>query len=76
MCANVELLNFSLLKPSGNFTYHEVQHSIIFHSTQIAFMYFGHISEQTATFTVNISNSFLFITDVESVYCAERTVFI
>jgi hypothetical protein len=50
----------NLLKPSGNFTYHQVQHSIILHSAQIAFMYFVHISEQTASFTVNISNSFVF----------------
>jgi hypothetical protein len=50
----------NLLKPSGNFTYQQVQQSIIPHSAQIAFMYFVHISEQTATFTVNISNSFVF----------------
>jgi hypothetical protein len=36
-------------------------------------MYFVHISEQTATFAVNISNLFVFITEVESVYCAVRT---
>jgi hypothetical protein len=52
------LLN--LLKLSSKFTYHQVQHSIILHSAQIAFMYFVHISEQTATFTVNISDSFVF----------------
>jgi hypothetical protein len=50
----------NLLKPSGNFTYHQVQHSAILHSAQIAFVYFVRISEQTATFTVNISNSFVF----------------
>jgi hypothetical protein len=36
-------------------------------------MYSVHFSEQTATFTVNISNSFVFFTEVESVYCAVRT---
>jgi hypothetical protein len=53
-------LRLNLLKPSGNFTYHQVQYSVILHSTQIACMYFVHISEQTATFTVNISNSLVF----------------
>jgi hypothetical protein len=52
---------FNLLKPSGNFTHHQVQHSIILHSAQIVFMYSVHISEQTATFTVNISKSFVFL---------------
>jgi hypothetical protein len=63
----------NLLKPSCNFTYHQVQHSIILHGAHVAFMCFVHISEQTATFTVNISNSFFIITEVESVYCAVRT---
>jgi hypothetical protein len=36
-------------------------------------MYFVHTSEQTATFAVNIGNSSVFITEVESVYCAVRT---
>jgi hypothetical protein len=63
----------NLLKPSGHFTYHQAQHSTILHSAQIAFIYFVHISEQTATFTVNIRNSFVFVTEVESVYCAVRT---
>jgi hypothetical protein len=31
-------------------------------------MYFVHTSEQTATFTVNVSNSLVFLTEVESVY--------
>jgi hypothetical protein len=63
----------NILKPSSNFKYHQVQHSVILHSSQIAFMYSVHISEQIATFTVNISNSFFFITEVESVYCAGRS---
>jgi hypothetical protein len=50
----------NLLTPSGNFTYHQVQHSEILHSAQVAFMYFVHISEQTAAFTVNVRNSFVF----------------
>jgi hypothetical protein len=66
----------NLLKTSGNFMYRRVQHSIILHSAQIAYMYFVHISEQTATFAVNISKSSFFITEVESVYCAVRSVYI
>jgi hypothetical protein len=38
-------------------------------------MYPVHISEQTATFAVNINNSFFFITEVESVYFLVRTEF-
>jgi hypothetical protein len=57
-CVKMGCIN--LLKPSGNFTYHKIQYSIILHSAQIAFMCFVHISEQTATFAVNISNSFVF----------------
>jgi hypothetical protein len=53
-------ITINLLKPSCNFTYHQVHHSITLHSAQIAFMYSAHISEQTATFAVNISNSFAF----------------
>jgi hypothetical protein len=56
---NTTVLN--LLKPSGNFMYHQVQHSVILHSAQIVFMYFVHISEQTAIFTININNSFVFL---------------
>jgi hypothetical protein len=52
--------SINLLKPSGNFTYHQVQHSIILHSAHITFTYFVHISEQTAASAVNISNSVLF----------------
>jgi hypothetical protein len=66
----------NLLKPSSNFTYHQVQHQIFLHSAHIAFVCFVHISEQTATFAVNISNSFVFVTEIENVYCAVRTVFI
>jgi hypothetical protein len=51
---------FNLSKPSRNFTYHQVRHSIILHSAQIALMCFVRISEQTATCTVNISNSPVF----------------
>jgi hypothetical protein len=53
--------------------YHQVQHSVILHSAEIWFMYFVHISEQTATCTVNISNSFVFLTEIESVYSAVHT---
>jgi hypothetical protein len=50
----------NLLKRSGNFTYHQIQHAIMLHSAQNAFMYFVHISEQTAASTVSISSSFVF----------------
>jgi hypothetical protein len=35
-------------------------------------MYFVRISEQTATFTLYLINRFVFIPEVESVYCAVR----
>jgi hypothetical protein len=66
----------NLLKPSGNFTYHQIQHEIILRSAQIAFMCSVHISKQTATFAVNISNSFVSYNQVESVYCAVRTEYL
>jgi hypothetical protein len=40
------------LKPSGNFTYDQVQHSTILRGAHIAFMCFVRISEQTATFAL------------------------
>jgi hypothetical protein len=46
------LIVFNLLKPSGNFTYHQVQHSRILHGAHFAFMCFVGISEQTATFAL------------------------
>jgi hypothetical protein len=44
---NFTVLN--LLKPSGNFTYHQVQHSRILHCAHIAFMCFVWISDKTAS---------------------------
>jgi hypothetical protein len=46
----------NLLKPSGNFTYRQVQHSRILHGAHIAFMCFLCISHHTATFTLYLIN--------------------
>jgi hypothetical protein len=66
--------SFNLLNPTGDFTYHQVQHSRILHGDHIAFKYSMWISEQTLTFrcTYNI-NTTVFTTEVESVYSAVRT---
>jgi hypothetical protein len=42
-------MKVNLLKPSGNFMYHQVEYSIILHGAHISFMCFVWISEQTAT---------------------------
>jgi hypothetical protein len=41
--------NINLLKPSGNFAYHQVLHSKVLNVAHITFMCFVRISEQTAT---------------------------
>jgi hypothetical protein len=46
------MLYVNLLKPSGNFTYHQVYHSQILRGAHIAFMCFIRISEHTATFAL------------------------
>jgi hypothetical protein len=43
---------FNLLKPSGNLTYYQVEHSKILNVAHIVFMCFVWISEQTATFAL------------------------
>jgi hypothetical protein len=43
------------------------------HADYIAFMCFARISEQIVTFFLYIINRLVFITEVESVYCAVRT---
>jgi len=58
---------FNLLKYTRNFTYHLVQHSKILRCDHIAFMCFVWISEQTENLPWLI-----FITEVESAYCAIR----
>jgi hypothetical protein len=70
VCVFTALLN--LLKPSGYFAYHQVQHSRILHGVHIAFVCFVRISEQTATFTLYIINWLVSIAEVGSVYCAVR----
>jgi hypothetical protein len=64
---------FNLLKPSGNFTYHQASHSKIIHGAHIAFICFVWISERTATSVLNSIKRLVFITEVESVYSAVRT---
>jgi hypothetical protein len=45
-------IDLNLLKPSGNFTYHQVEHSKILCGAHIAFTCFVWISEQTETFAL------------------------
>jgi len=45
---------FNYLKPSGFFTYHQVEHSKILNGTRLALSVFVRISEQTATFVLYI----------------------
>ena len=66
-------LSLKLLKPSGYFTYHHVYNSKILHANYIAFVCSVRISEQTAIFALYCINLPVFITEVESVYCAVRT---
>jgi len=66
-------LRLNLLKPSGFFTYHLVEHLKTLHGAHAAFMCFVWISEQTATFGVYIIDWLVFINVVESVYSAVRT---
>jgi hypothetical protein len=60
----------NLLKPSGTFVYHQVEQSTILHSAHIAFVCRVWISEQTATFALYTINWMVFVTTMESVYCA------
>jgi hypothetical protein len=66
-------VNINLLKPSGNFTYHQVQHSKILCGAHIVFMCFVWISEQTATFCLSDIKRLVFITKRDSVYSAVCT---
>jgi hypothetical protein len=63
----------NLLKPAGYFTYHQVKHSKILTGDYIAFMCFVWLSEQAVTFALYVINRLVFITELESVYCAVRT---
>ena len=63
----------NLLKPTGYYTYHQVEHSKILHADYIAFMCFVWPSEETVTFVLHIINRLVFITEAECVYCAVRT---
>ena len=66
------LIEFNLLKLTGYFTYHLFKIQKILHADYIAFMCFVRISEQTATFALYLINWLVFISEVESVYCAVR----
>ena len=62
----------NLLKPSGFFTYHQ---GLTFKNStwrSLRVECFVRISEQTATFALYIIDWLVFITVVESVYCAVR----
>jgi hypothetical protein len=50
------VLPLNLLKPSSNFTYHQVLHSRILRDAHIAFMCFVRILDKTATFTLYTIN--------------------
>ena len=65
---------FNLLKPSGFFRYHQL-YLTFKNSTwsSLCVECFLRISEQTATFPLYIINWLVFVTVVESVYCAVRT---
>jgi hypothetical protein len=52
ICPCYVLKNIILLKPSGNFTYHQASYSEIVYGEHIAFISFVWISEQTATFAL------------------------
>ena len=63
---------FNLLTPSGFFTYHQVEHSKILHGARFALsVLYGY--QNRATFALYSINWLVFITMVESVYCAVRT---
>ena len=66
-------LYINLLKTTGNFTHQQLYHSKILHVDYIAVMCVLWLSEQTVTFALYIINRLVFITEVESVYCAVRT---
>ena len=62
----------NLLKPTGYYTYQQVQLSKILHADYTAFMCFVRISEETVTFALYTVNRLVFVTEVDSVYCAVR----
>jgi hypothetical protein len=66
----VKICYVNFLKPTGNFTYHNFQHSKIIHCDHMEFVC---ISEQTVNFALYNIKRLVFITEVESVYCAVRT---
>jgi hypothetical protein len=69
----VSWFSCNLLKPTGYFTYHQVEHFKILHRDNMEFVCYVWISEQTANFAFHNINCLVFITNVESVYCAVQT---
>jgi hypothetical protein len=67
-------VSINLLKPTGNYTYHKFLHSKILHCDHMEFVCFVRISEKTANFALRSIKRLVFITEVDSVYCAVRTV--
>jgi hypothetical protein len=66
-------LKFNILKPSGKFTCHQASHSKIHRCAHITFMCFVRILEQAATSALYNIKRLVFITEVESIYCAVRS---
>jgi len=69
-CFATRVLNY--LNPTAYNTYHQVQFSNILHADYIAYMCFVWLSERTVIFALYIINWLVFVTEVESVYCAVR----
>jgi hypothetical protein len=67
-------LDFNRLKPTGNSTYHKDYNPKILHCNHMEFVYFVWISEQISNLVLQNIKRLVFITEVESVYCALRTL--
>ena len=67
----IDVLN--LLKPTGHVMHQQFNIQQLFGSAHTVFMCFVIIREQTATCATYSINWLVFITEMESVYCAVRT---
>ena len=54
-------LMFNLLKPTGYYTYHQVEHSKILHADYIAFMCSVWLSEETVPFDLYAFSRLVFL---------------
>ena len=69
----LDIYIYNLLKPSGNYMYHQFNiHNSAFCPHSV-FMCFVWISEQTASISLYSINWLVFITETDCVYCAVRT---